>query len=90
MLNVRKGLIKALTPQISHIDGLSEHFRQFRLNKEQIERLILLAETWERQKTALVRIAEQEAPRWEKDHELLWGTHNSPTFHQQPLREPGG
>ncbi|KAI9768660.1 MAG: hypothetical protein M1839_003995 [Geoglossum umbratile] len=54
VLNVRKDLIKASTPQLRQDpaprDGLSEHFQQFGLNKEHIERLIPLAQAWERQK----------------------------------------
>ena len=83
VLNVRKDLIRASTPQLSrnltpHSDGLSEYFRRFGLNEEQVERLIPLAQAWERQKTALVRIAAREAPRWEKDYELFWGAHKQP------------
>ncbi|KAI9773388.1 MAG: hypothetical protein M1840_007603 [Geoglossum simile] len=83
LLNVRKGLIKASTPELGqnlapHSGGLTEHFRQLGLNEVQIERLIPLTQAWERQKAVLVGIIEQAAPHWERNHGLFWGGHQQP------------
>ncbi|KAI9773381.1 MAG: hypothetical protein M1840_007596 [Geoglossum simile] len=76
----RKYLIKASTTKLRlnpapHGERLSHSFQQLGLDGAQVKKLVSLTQAWDEQKGALVSIATQEAPRWEKSHELFWGSH---------------
>ncbi|KAI9773544.1 MAG: hypothetical protein M1840_006817 [Geoglossum simile] len=82
VLYTRKYLIKASTTKLRlnpapHGERLSDRFQQLGLNEAQIRKLVSLTQAWDEQKGALTSIASQKAPRWEKDHELFWGSHTS-------------